>query len=140
MITRPPCIFLVEDDADDRFIMQQAFAEVNFADKVRMFPSSEFFLNTLITTSISNVLPTLFVLDFNMPAINGGELLLKLKQIDAVKEVPIILYSTGMRPILKETLIPAGALDCFEKCLDFKDLCKLAKTLRMIAEGHEVVY
>lgn len=42
-MTKPPYISLVEDDADDRFIMQQAFAEVNFADRVRMFPGSDFF-------------------------------------------------------------------------------------------------
>lgn len=139
-MTKPPYIFLVEDDADDRFMMQQAFAEVNFSDRVRMFPGSEFFLNTVISPSIINELPTLFVLDFNMPVINGGELLIKLKQIDVVKQVPVVLYSTGMRSILKETLIAAGALDCFEKGLDFKDRCKLAKTLRLLAEGHEVVY
>jgi CheY-like chemotaxis protein len=138
--TKTPYIFLVEDDADDRFMMQQAFADVNFADQVRMYSSSEFFLNHISAITDENELPTLFVLDFNMPVINGGELLVKLKQQDALKEIPVVLYSTGMRSILKETLIATGAKDCFEKALDYKDLCRLAKTLRLLAEGNEVVY
>jgi CheY-like chemotaxis protein len=138
--TKTPFIFLVEDDADDRFMMQQAFVDVNFADHVRMFPSSEFFLNHINFNTDIVELPTLFVLDFNMPVINGGELLLKLKRHELLKEIPVVLYSTGMRPILKETLIAAGALDCFEKALDYNELCRLAKTFRMLAEGNEVVW
>ena len=140
MITKSPYIYLVEDDADDRFMMQQAFADVNFADRVRMFSSSEFFLNYIISVTNTIELPTLFVLDFNMPVINGGELLIKLKQHEVLKSIPVVLYSTGMRPILKETLIASGAVDCFEKALDYIELCKQAKTFRLMAEGSEVVY
>lgn len=139
-MTKPPYIYLVEDDADDRFMIQQAFADVNFADKVRLFPSSEFFLNYITAVSDSIDLPSLFVLDFNMPVINGGELLLKLKQHTVLKAIPVILYSTGMRPILKETLKASGALDCFEKASDYQELCKQAKTFRYIAEGNVVAY
>lgn len=140
MKTKTPYIFLVEDDADDRFMMQQAFIDVNFADHVRMFSSSEFFLNQINAITDENELPTLFVLDFNMPIINGGELLVKLKQQEALKEIPVVLYSKGMRPILKETLIATGAKDCFEKALDYKDLCRQVKALRFLAEGNTVVY
>lgn len=140
MNTKTPYIFLVEDDADDRFMMQQAFADANFANSVQMFSSSEFFLSYISTITDESNLPTLFVLDFNMPIINGGELLVKLKQLDRLKEIPVVLYSTGMRPILKETLIANGAKDCFEKALDYKDLCRQAKTLRLLAEGGTVVY
>jgi CheY-like chemotaxis protein len=139
-MTKPPYIFLVEDDADDRFIMQQAFADINFADHVRIFPSSEFFLNVITSITNDRELPSLIVLDFNMPIINGGELLKRLKQNDALKSIPVVLYSTGMRAILKETMVAAGALDCFEKALEYTELCKMVKTLRLIAEGYEVVY
>ena len=137
---KTPYIYLVEDDADDRFLIQQAFADVNFSDRVSLFHSSELFLHYITSTDNTTILPTLIVLDFNMPAINGGELLLKLKQHDPIKEIPVVLYSTGMRSILKETLVAAGALDCFEKASDYKELCKQAKLFRLIAEGNEVVY
>jgi CheY-like chemotaxis protein len=130
----------VEDDADDRFMMQQAFAELNFASQVRVFSSSDYFLNYITAIKDVSELPTLFVLDFNMPILNGGELLVRLKQHELLKSIPVVLYSTGMRAILKETLIATGAAECFEKASDFNELCKLAKTLRMMAEGSEVVY
>jgi CheY-like chemotaxis protein len=139
-MTKPPYIFLIEDDADDRFMMQQAFAEVNFASQVRMFSSSDFFITYISSITDVSELPTLFVLDFNMPVLNGGDLLLRLKQHELLKSIPVVLYSTGMRPILKETLIASGASECFEKASDYNELCKLVKTLRMMAEGSEVVY
>ena len=139
-MTKPPYIYLVEEDADDRFMMQQAFADVNFADQLSMFHSSELFLNYILSVTDLSEIPSLFVLDFNMPVINGGELLLKLKQHKLLKQIPVVLYSTGMRPILKETLIASGAVDCFEKALDYGELCKQAKIFRLMAEGSKVVY
>jgi len=139
-MTKPPYVYLVEDDADDRFMMQQAFAEMNFSNQLKMFNSSELFLSYTTSVTDPTCLPSLFVLDFNMPVINGGELLLKLKQHDLLKTIPVVLYSTGMRTILKETLIAAGALDCFEKASDYHELCKQAQTFRLIAEGNGVLY
>lgn len=140
VITNSPYIYLVEDDADDRLMMQQAFATVNFADRVRMFHSSELFLNYMRSVTNTVNLPTLFVVDFNMPVVNGGELLLKLKQHTFLKTIPVVLYSTGMRPILKEMLVASGAVDCFEKAADYRTRCKQAQIFRLIAEGNEVVY
>jgi CheY-like chemotaxis protein len=137
---KKPYIFLVEDDADDRFMMQQAFAEHHFVDQVRMFPSSDYFLMHISSLKDASQLPSLIVLDFNMPVMNGGELLIQLKKLEHIKAIPIVLYSTGMRPFLRDMLIATGAQDCFEKGLEFRDLCKLAKTLRMLAEGNEVIY
>ncbi|RYD91327.1 MAG: response regulator, partial [Sphingobacteriales bacterium] len=56
-------ILLVEDDADDRYIMQQAFTEMAAADDVKMFCSGEelySYLHNLPETA----LPELFVLDY----------------------------------------------------------------------------
>jgi CheY-like chemotaxis protein len=137
---RNPYIVLVEDDADDRFMMHQAFQDVHFADHVQFFSSSDIFLSHISQLQDKSAFPSLIVLDFNMPVINGGELLLHLKKHEKLKHIPVVLYSTGMRPILKDTLLASGASECFEKGMEYQELLRLAKTLRLMAEGGMVVY
>jgi CheY-like chemotaxis protein len=137
---KKPYLVLVEDDADDRFMMQQAFQDVHFVDHVQFFSSSDIFLTHISQISKEANLPSLIVLDFNMPVINGGELLLKLKKNERLQHIPVVLYSTGMRSILKETLLASGATECFEKGMEYHELLRLAKTLRLMAEGGTVVY
>lgn len=129
-------IYLVEDDADDRFVMQQAFAEAGHGGSLRVFSSSESFLRTLIQPGTPR--PSLIVLDFNMPIINGGELLLRLKLIEEIRDIPVVVYSTGMRALLKETLLAYGAAACFEKGMAYSDFLKFATALVGLAGNASV--
>jgi CheY-like chemotaxis protein len=130
----------VEDDADDRFMMQQAFVDNCFAEQVQFFSSSDVFLSHIRKIEDPGKLPNLIVLDFNMPIINGGELLLLLKKENHLHHIPVVLYSTGMRAILRETMLASGATECFEKGMEYHELYQLAKTLRLMAEGDGIVY
>ena len=130
----------MEDDADDRFMMQQAFVDNHFAEQVHFFSSSDIFLSHIKQIKDPDQLPNLIVLDFNMPIINGGELLLLLKKESHLHHIPVVLYSTGMRPILRDTLLASGATECFEKGMEYHELYQLAKTLRLMAEGDGIIY
>ena len=68
-------ILLVEDDADDRYIMHLAFTELNYAEQVKVFNSGEDILKYLQALPHSELYPSLVVLDYNMPGMNGWELL-----------------------------------------------------------------
>ena len=127
-------IFLVEDDADDRHLMEEAFRDAGFEQHVKMFSTSDGFLKEITAIIDPSSLPSLIVLDFNMPGINGGELLVHLKENATLKHIPVVIYSTGMRPILREILLSSGALECFEKGMEYHDFCRLAKTFRQLVE------
>ncbi len=72
-------ILIAEDDADDRFLLQAAFNENGFNDKLEFVENGVEvieYLNTLIQTADHvHKLPRFILLDLNMPKKDGREVL-----------------------------------------------------------------
>jgi CheY-like chemotaxis protein len=119
-------ILLVEDDADDRYIMHQAFHELDFTEEVKMFSSGEE-LNTYLHHLSPSAFPELIVLDYNMPALNGGELALSLKKNPEFCHIPVVLYSTGISPRMQQELMQSGVLQCYNKGMEYAEVLALAE-------------
>src|SRR5947209_17025698 len=115
MITPGHKILFVEDDVDDRYVMHQAFVALGCDEQVKMFSNGEDFFKYLYNLPSEVSYPSLIVLDYNIPGLNGAELLTKLKNDPALSVIPVVVYSTSMKPLLSEALKIRGAVDCFEK-------------------------
>ena len=131
-------ILLVEDDADDRYIMHLAFTELAYTDQVKVFNSGEEIVKYLQNLPHASLYPSLIVLDYNMPGMNGGEVLMRLKMDAAFEQIPVAMYSTGMRQI-EPKLKALGAAYCFEKGLQIDEVHALARRLKNIVEGEEII-
>ncbi|HEV7332880.1 MAG TPA: response regulator [Flavisolibacter sp.] len=131
-------ILLVEDDADDRYIMHLAFTELNYAEQVKVFNSGEDILKYLQNLPHSDLYPSLVVLDYNMPGMNGGEVLMRMKMDDGLRDIPVAMYSTGMRS-LEAKLRGMGATHCFEKGQQITEVVTLALRLKNIVENEELM-
>lgn len=131
-------ILLVEDDADDRYIMHLAFTELNYSDQVKVFNSGEDLMRYLHNLPHSSLYPSLIVLDYNMPGMNGGEVLMRLKMDDTLRDIPVAMYSTGMRTLAAK-LKGMGAEYCFEKGQQITDVYTLALHLKQIVDGEELM-
>jgi CheY-like chemotaxis protein len=131
-------ILLVEDDADDRYIMHLAFTELSYTELVKVFNSGDDILKYLHNLPHSNLYPSLLVIDYNMPGMNGGELLMRLKLDDSLRDIPVAMYSTGMRNI-ETKLRTMGADYCFEKGHQIGDVYALVEKLKQIVEAREIV-
>ena len=86
-------IVYVEDDPDDRMLLQEAFESNKDYSLLTLVNGFELF-NYLKHTE-ENKLPCAIVLDINMPVMNGIETLTILKSDNKYKNSPTVMYSTA---------------------------------------------
>jgi CheY-like chemotaxis protein len=118
--------------------MHLAFTELNYAEQVKIFNSGEDLLRYLQNLPHSDLYPSLVVLDYNMPGMNGGEVLMRMRMDDGLRDIPVALYSTGMRS-MESKLRTLGADYCYEKGRAISEVVTLALRLKTIVEGEEVI-
>ena len=122
---------MIDDDAEDRMLMQEMFNEIGVPGIAHYEESGENALFYLEKLSV-NALPVVIVLDLNMPKLNGTQVLKMLKTNDRFKDITVIIYSTSVNLIEKEQALTLGAHsyiikpssyeECLEKARYFYDL------------------
>ncbi len=116
-------ILQIDDDFDDCEFFQQALEAVSSAVYMALHNPVEA-LQKLTTKEIK---PDLIFLDINMPLMNGIELLTEIKKRDSIKNIPVILFSTGPAPISHAKTL--GAEDYVTKPNNFNELKNLLKAI-----------
>ncbi|QJD79620.1 response regulator [Spirosoma rhododendri] len=87
-----PLIYLVDDDDDDRYLVQTILDNHYSACAVRVFASGADLL-THLTHQLDGRLPDLIILDLYMPMFNGFELLSRIKQNSDYEGIPVAIMS-----------------------------------------------
>ncbi|HZH64114.1 MAG TPA: response regulator [Flavisolibacter sp.] len=95
MISSSYTILHADDDVDDLLLVSELFHK--HVDRVTIQHVSDGMqaLHTLERMRQSNSLPCLIILDINMPMLNGKETLLHIKASEALKDIPVILFTTS---------------------------------------------
>ena len=60
-----------------------------------------------------------------------------MEREERLQAIPVVLYSTGMLPILEETLRSYGAHACFLKSLSYPEMEAMAANLSRMARGFQ---
>src|SRR5687768_6050501 len=118
---------LADDDHDDAEIFSEALATVNPSIKFHHVEDGQEVFQFLSNSKIKK--PDVIFLDLNMPAMSGWQCLAKLKNDTALKNIPVIMYSTSSNPREKEIAIELGATGFVTKPTDFKILTKILETI-----------
>lgn len=119
MYEQPPYILLIDDDQDDLEMFSSGLE--NKGIRVKSFESSSKALFYLTLMSGNRELPSLIIMDYNMPMKNGQQVLSMIKANADTKQIPVVIYSTSMSDPLRKQLSDAGALDCFNKPWTYKE-------------------
>lgn len=124
-------ILIVDDDADDREILRDAFqANYDKADYISL-ENGEALLEYLHKNA-ANGLPSLIMLDLNMPGKDGREALKEIKSTHSFVRIPIIVFTTSSSQRDKEIAYELGA-SCFVTKPDtFNKLVELTSCIALL--------
>ena len=121
---------LIDDDAEEAEIFHYALEELNRPVKCITARSG-----TEAITILGNKQLTIdcVFLDMNMPRMNGFETLRQLRKLPALKDVPIVLYSSSFLDEQKNVLRTLGASGFLIKTGSVFDL--QSRLFRIFAEN-----
>jgi len=125
-------ILLVDDDAEDREIIDEAFVEIGNASDIKKFVSGKDLLAYLEKIE-PELLPTLIVLDNTMPELNACELLQILKKNEQYRSIPVLVYTSQCTPSKTAELKALGAYDCLEKGDSMRSIIEIARMFKELA-------
>jgi CheY-like chemotaxis protein len=128
-------ILIAEDDEDDRLLLTSAFSEINSEYQLVFLDNGIELLNffTLFEEGKVSRLPSLLILDLNMPRKNGQEALRSLVEKKYFKDFPTVIFSTTGNEAERNRCSEYGIEGFFVKPSKFSELkanvtqfCKLA--------------
>ena len=86
-------VLLVEDNAGDIILMQDAFNQIKTPTHLSVAHDGEQALETL--NSKKSMQPDLILLDLNLPKMDGIEVLKKIKSQENLEFIPVIIMSSS---------------------------------------------
>lgn len=105
-------ILVVEDDPDDLQIMREAFEEVtDKRTEIEFLDTGDQLINRM-TELPAHKLPSLLILDMNLPGRNGLEILLQVKKESRYAHIPIVIITTSNAESDRDRSYRVGA-NCF---------------------------
>lgn len=98
-------VLLIDDDIDDRMIFGEVLKElapdINYHEAING--------EDALTKLSRDFTPDLIFLDLNMPRINGKQFLAEIRQLDHLKHIPVIIYTTSSHDSDKRETRQLGA-------------------------------
>jgi CheY-like chemotaxis protein len=107
---RKHCIVIVDDDADDREIIRDAF-ENSIPEQDYVFLENGDRLLEYLQQNADHK-PSLIMLDLNMPGKDGRETLKEIKSTQQFHDIPTIVFTTSSSHRDKQNVYEFGA-NCF---------------------------
>ena len=121
-------ILLAEDDIDDQELLAEAFSEIDPAIQLDSFSTGKKFLNYLEELPDSEI-PNMIILDYNIPEINGAEILEKLESDKRYQHVVKLVWSTSNSALYENSCLSLGAKAYLVKPSNITALMDLAKKM-----------
>lgn len=127
-------ILIAEDDEDDRFLLQTAFQEKKYVEKIDFVHNGVELITYLesiqMNQQYSSSYPAFVLLDLNMPKKDGREVLHFMKQHPVYKRIPVIIFTTTRNENEVRYCYDLGANTYIVKPTSFDGLLKVLDEIR----------
>ncbi len=125
-------IIVVDDNPDYCYLLSYSFREIcNEADVLFLNSGSE--LIEYLNANAPSAQPSLVVLDYNMPVLNGGETLRLIRSNPLTANISVLIYSASVTNIMRKELESLGVLMCLEKAGNLNELFENARFFSELA-------
>lgn len=126
---------LAEDSEDDVFLMQRAFLAGGIPNPLHVVADGDEIVAYLkgereYADRAKHPLPTVVLLDLNLPRKNGFEVLAWIRQQPVLKRIVVIILTASNRSSDADRAYDLGANFYLTKPSKFEDLVKMAKCLQ----------
>ena len=121
-------ILLAEDDLDDQELPEEALLSLDSDVKLICFTSGVKFIENLDKIA-DHQLPSLIVLDYNIPELNGAEILKHLNSHTRFASISKVIWSTSNSPLFSKTCLDLGAKEYIIKPASIEGIKQLAEKL-----------
>lgn len=121
-------ILLAEDDIDDQELLIEALLQLDNTLHIHIEDSGEKAVDYLQNLHPHEV-PCLIVLDYNLPKINGRQILSFLKTQERFNHVKKVVWSTSNSPQYEQSCLAEGALAYLVKPSDLTGISQIASVL-----------
>ena len=119
-------ILIGEDDADDQEMLKEVFSSID-SSFILFFVNNGGEILSALGKLRNDQMPCLIVLDYNMPGLNGADILRELGSNERYKQIPRIVWSTSASEKFRKLCLELGAADYVIKPNNVNDLEKIAR-------------
>lgn len=118
-------ILLVEDNPDDVELTRLAFEEAKIANQLAVVGDGAEALDYLFARGRFSDrdpadLPSLVLLDLNLPKVDGREVLQAIRGNEATRALPVVVLTTSTEPFDVEATYALGVNSYIQKPVDFE--------------------
>lgn len=92
-------LIVVEDSDADYMALKRSLKKLDVANEIRRFEDADDaldFLERIYKSAAAE--PVIILLDLNLPGTDGRDFIVQVKQDDALKQIPIVVFSTSSNP------------------------------------------
>ncbi len=126
-------ILMADDDADDRYLTKVAFEESAVKCDIYFVEDGDEVFDFLYSrgkfANHQEAMPSLIMLDLNMPKKDGRQVLDEIKKAPSLKHIPVIIFTTSKSPEDVRQVYRMGASSFITKPTSFEELLEVARSI-----------
>jgi CheY-like chemotaxis protein len=127
LLKKEHLILHIEDNLGDFLLLKESLESYTFSGTLKNINDGQDALDFIFNNSFSE--PSVFIIDINLPRIDGLTILKNIKQSEKYKHVPVIIFSSSDSEHDIQNTYNLGADLYLIKPMDWEDYKKIAESI-----------